>query len=112
MAKISNNDILRNDVLCGLLGKACHCKKHAHPFEHFNIKEGEDSEIILTINGIEVHGAAGFLQAYYRQYEKLIANRVRTVIEDEFSEVRGLLAGLNLKIKTHLNKLFGEKEDE
>ncbi len=80
MSLIKSNEILQNDVLMGLLGKACHCDGH-DPFEHFEIKPDTEVEIRLTINGKELPGAAGFLQAYYRQYEKLIAQRVRTAMD-------------------------------
>lgn len=76
MGIIKSSEILQNDVLMGLLGKACHCTDH-DPFEHFGIKPDSEVEIKLLINGTELPGAAGFLQAYYRQYEKIIAQRVR-----------------------------------
>lgn len=80
MSKIKYDEILQNDVLMGLLGKACHCEEH-NPLAHFEIEPGSEVEILLTINGKELPGAAGFLQAYYRQYEKLIAQRVRTAVD-------------------------------
>src|ERR1043166_3195906 len=87
MGLIKSNEILQNDVLMGLMGKACHCEDH-DPFAHFGIIPGDDVEIQLLINGKELPGAAGFLQAYYRQYEKLIANRVRGVLDDDLKELR------------------------
>ncbi len=89
MSKISTKVLMNNDTLLGLIGKSCNVDScHTHPLEHFNVKETDkEIDVFLSINGVEVPGAAGFLQAYYRQSEFLVAQRVRTVLRDNFKDL-------------------------
>jgi len=106
MEKINGKDVLKNDVLCGLLGKNCHCSDH-DPLEHFGIVPGKDVEISLTINGVEVTGVAGFIQAYFRQYEKLIASRVREILKGDleaFEKTTRSMTDLSERMKKELEK--------
>lgn len=72
------------------MGKSCHCGDHT-PLDHYGIKPNSENDITLTINGIEVPGAAGFLQAYHRQSENLISERVKTSLNRDFAFVRKVL---------------------
>jgi hypothetical protein len=111
MGLIKSNEILQNDVLMGLLGKACHCADH-DPFAHFGILPDSDVEIQLLINGKELSGAAGFLQAYYRQYEKLIGNRVRGILEDDLKRLRSAITNLASEAQKKVAELFPSKDSD
>jgi hypothetical protein len=74
-----------------LIGKTCKCSEHQHPLDHFNIKPDTETEVKLTLNGVEVPGPAGFLQAYFRQSESLIANRARDIYWGSFKNFSTLI---------------------
>jgi hypothetical protein len=109
MSLIKSKEILQNDVLMGLLGKACHCPEHG-PFDHFGITPDSEVEIQLLINGKELPGAAGFLQAYYRQYEKLVASRVRNVLDGDLNGLREAVRKLTNAAEGKFAELFPQKE--
>lgn len=110
MPKISTKILMNNDTLLGLIGKTCNKEEcHTHPLEHFGIKETDkDVEVFLSINNVEVPGVAGFLQAYYRQSEFLVAQRVRTVLRENFN---GLFEFVSAKVDEKLTEL-GLLKDE
>lgn len=82
------------------MGKSCHCGDHT-PLDHFKVTPNSENDIVLTINGIEVPGAAGFLQAYHKQSERLIDERVQASLKRDFKYIRELL----LKISDELENI-------